>query len=210
MLKVEFGLKESADNEGGLGVAAVWFVFKGQGLSGELDGVDERCAGALKRALRASRFEGAREDVLEVLAPAGVGVGRIVLVGAGEAGERDELAIEQAAARAYRAVSHSGAQVLQIDVAGLGPQQAARAAFGVCLAAYRFDKYRTRQKPKQRPSIGAVRVIGAPVAARRLLRRRSCDRDQERGQHSRPGKPGALHGRVPGTPGLSASPQAGP
>ena len=166
MLRVEFGSGEAAAGEDGeLGVAAVWFVFKGEGVRGALEAVDERCGGALRRALRASRFEGAREEMLEVLAPAQAGVGRIVLVGAGEPAEWDELAIEQAAARAYRAVSHSGARVLRIHVCGLDLRQAARAAFGACLAAYRFDKYRTREKPTQRPSVSAVELIGAPAAS---------------------------------------------
>src|SRR6185437_7722185 len=166
MLRVEFGSEEAAGGgDDDLGVAAVWFVFKGEGVGEALGAVDERCGGALRRALQASRFQGGREELLEVLAPAGAAVGRIVLVGAGEAGEWDELAIEQAAARAYRALSHSGARVLRIHGCGMGPRQVARAAFGVCLAAYRFDKYRTREKPSQRPSVSAVEVIGAPVAS---------------------------------------------
>ena len=65
ILRVEFALREAADREGDLGVAGVWFVPKGRGLSGALESVDEGCGGALGRALRASRFEGEREDVLE-------------------------------------------------------------------------------------------------------------------------------------------------
>src|SRR6201999_1851920 len=40
------------------------------------------------------------------------------------------------------------------------------AAFGIRLAAYRFDKYRTTEKPEKKPSVTAVSIAAAdPKAA---------------------------------------------
>ena len=60
----------------------------------------------------------------------------------------------------------SGAEALTLDLKHLSAEQAARAAFGVVLGAYRFDKYRTTLKPEKMPSIKTVRVVAAdPKAA---------------------------------------------
>ena len=48
---------------------------------------------------------------------------------------------------------------------GDAPDLAARAAFGVTLAAYRFDRYRTTEKPDKKPSVAAVIVESADTAA---------------------------------------------
>jgi len=62
-------------------------------------------------------------------------------------------------------VKLSGAEVLTIDASNLSPEQAARVGFAVRLAAYRFDKYRTTQKPDKIPSINTVRVVTSDLRA---------------------------------------------
>src|SRR4051794_3020362 len=100
--------------------------------------------GALAQAAAASRFTGAKGQTLDVLAPAGVDAARLVLVGLGKVDAIDAIAIEHAAASAYAAVKASGLSTLRIELPDAGPELAARAALGVRLAAYRFDKYRTK------------------------------------------------------------------
>src|SRR5205085_10275101 len=52
------------------------------------------------------------------------------------------------------------------DKAKLKPAEAAaRLAFGAALRAYRFDKYRTKEKPERKPSLGAITVM-TPVPAK--------------------------------------------
>jgi leucyl aminopeptidase len=48
---------------------------------------------------------------------------------------------------------------------GLDGEQAARAGFGVRLAAYRFDRYRTKEKPEAKPSIERVVIVTSDPAA---------------------------------------------
>src|SRR5690606_41398042 len=72
---------------------------------------------------------------------------------------------ETGAAAGYNAVKLSGAETVALELGWLSPAQAARAAFGVRLAAYRFDRYLTREKPEKKPSVTTVRIVTADPAA---------------------------------------------
>ncbi len=145
------------------GTALAVLAFEGAELSGAAARADAAAGGAISRAVAGSRFKGAKGQVLDVTAPAGVEFDRLLLVGLGSE-TADDLAVEQAAAGAYNAVKTSGLAALALD---FGEASAAHAALGVRLAAYRFDRYRTREKPEQKPSIETVRIVaGAPEAAR--------------------------------------------
>jgi len=152
----------------GLDQAAVLAVlaFEG-GLSEAANRANEAAGGAVLQAQSAGRFTGAKGQTLEFLAPAGVGAARLLLVGAGPQDKLDDLGLEQAGACAYQAVKTSGLTTLAIDFSGLSGPQAARVALGIRLAAYRFDRYLTREKPEKKPSITHVRIaVADPDAAR--------------------------------------------
>jgi leucyl aminopeptidase len=144
-------------------------VYEGEDLAGAAAEADSAVGGALGRALSAGRFKGAKGQTLDLIAPAGPQIGRLVAFGLGAAEKLDDLAIEQGAAAAYQAVKATGLLSLTLDLGGFTPAQAARAAFGVALAAYRFDKYRTTEKPDKKPSITKVQLavedVGAAEAA---------------------------------------------
>ena len=144
--------------------ALALLVFEGGALAGPAAQLDATTDGALTRAIAASRFKGSKGQTLELVGPAGSSAGRIVLVGAGSRDTLDERIVEQAAASAYAAVKISGLKTLVVDVSDLAPEQAAHAAFGVRLAAYRFDRYRTKEKPEQKPSVETLRVLAADAA----------------------------------------------
>jgi leucyl aminopeptidase len=122
---------------------------------------------ALAGAYAASRFTGAKGQTLDLIAPAGESAARLVLVGAGKPEAFDGLAAEHAAATAYNAVKASGLELLRVELPNAGADFAARAALGVRLAGYRFDKYRTKEPAEKKPSIVRVQVATAePDAAR--------------------------------------------
>jgi len=108
--------------------------------------------GAIAQAVSASRFTGAKGQTLDILAPQGVDAARLVLVGAGKRDKFDALGAEHAAATGYNAVKASGLEALRIEGAGRA-DLAAHAALGVRLAAYRFDKYRTKEPAEKKPSV---------------------------------------------------------
>ncbi|MDB5494211.1 MAG: cytosol aminopeptidase, partial [Phenylobacterium sp.] len=129
-------------------------VFEGAKLDGQLG-----------RAAAASRFTGAKGQTLDILAPEGGGAARLVLVGAGKADAFDVLGAEHAAATAYGAVKASGLETLRIELPNGDPLLAARAALGVRLASYRFDKYRTKEPAEKKPSIAKTQVVAADADA---------------------------------------------
>ena len=146
------------------GVLAV-LSYEDAGLSEAAQGLNARAALLLTNAIPRSRFKGAKGQLLDFLAPAGLEATRLLLLGAGKTTEFDDIAIENAAASAYNAVKASGPFVLTLDF-GLDAPRAAHAALGVRLAGYRFDRYRTKEKPEAKPSIATVRIaVADPDAA---------------------------------------------
>lgn len=79
-------------------------------LAGLGAGLDAAASGALSKAMSSGRFKGAANSSLNVLAPAGIDAGAVLLVGAGAADKFDDLAVEAYAATAYAAVKMSGAE----------------------------------------------------------------------------------------------------
>ena len=163
-MQVEFvSIQVPADVEGALG----FVVHEEAPLSGAAAAVDQAAGGALTRALAASRFKGAKGQVLDLVAPAGLKAGRLLLLGAGPREKADDLILEHAAASAYQSVKTSGLTQLTLDMGAASPAQAGCAAIGVRLAAYRFDRYRTTEKPELKPSIETVRIAVDDVQAAR-------------------------------------------
>ncbi len=161
-MKIEF--VSSGGAAPGTGAVAA-LVFEGGALSATAGRIDSTTSGALTRAIGAVGFTGAKGKPLDVVAPAGLDVARVLLIGAGARDAFDAAAAETAAAEAYQALKTSGAKLLTIGLDDLPPEAAARAALGVRLAAYRFDRYRTKEKPEKKPSIETVRIVTEDVAA---------------------------------------------
>jgi leucyl aminopeptidase len=124
-------------------------VFEGEPLDGPL-----------ASAAAGTRFTGAKGQTLDILAPEG-GAQRLVLVGAGKRDAFDALGAEHAAASAYAAVKLSGLDTLRVETPNGDTELAARAALGVRLACYRFDKYRTKEAAEKKPSITKTQVSSA-------------------------------------------------
>jgi len=120
--------------------------------------------GPIGQAVAASRFTGGKGQTLDILAPQGVNAARLVLVGAGKRDAFDDLAAEHAAATAYNTVKASGLELLVVEGAGAA-ERAAHAALGVRLAAYRFDKYRTKEPAEKKPSVLKTLVATADADA---------------------------------------------
>ncbi len=176
-MELEFRGKGEAPGAKGA-LAAI--VFEDGLRAGDAAVLNEATGGALDRALTNGRFTGAVGQTLELIAPHGIDVARLVLVGAGKQKDFDSSAAELAAAKAYRAVQTSGVETLVIRLTGLSPTLSSRAALGVSLAAYRFDKYRTTEKAEKKPSIKAVWLaVDRPEAQRRPRRGSATLRSQK-------------------------------
>ncbi|HVA34639.1 MAG TPA: leucyl aminopeptidase [Stellaceae bacterium] len=147
----------------------VLFVGDGRKLSAEGTQLDKRSGKALTRALSASRFKGKAEETLAILAPSKLGVGRVLLVGTGKADPGDRALWQHCGGVVVASLNGTGeseASVL-IEASDRSAEIAAHVAYGARLRSYRFDKYRTKEKPEQKPSLKSLSVLVADVAAAR-------------------------------------------
>ncbi|MDP1987934.1 leucyl aminopeptidase, partial [Phenylobacterium sp.] len=145
--------------------ALALIVFEGSVLSGAAAEADQQAGGVVGRALAQGRFTGAKGQVLDLTAPAGHAAERLVLVGAGKREAFDDVGAELAAASAYSAVKLSGLTVLRVAFADPTIGKPERAALGVRLAAYRFDRYRTKEPADKKPSIVRAEIVSVDAAA---------------------------------------------
>ena len=126
------------------------------GLAGQ---VDAATGGALGRALAAAKFTGKKGTSCLVLAP-GAGLSRVVMVGYGKP---DALALEEAGGIAALALAKETDAA--VATGGLSAEGAAAVVMGAVLRAYRFDRYRTKEKPEDKPALAALTVLCADPAA---------------------------------------------
>jgi leucyl aminopeptidase len=134
--------------------------------------LDEASQGAVARALRsAPRFHGKKGELLPILAPARLAARRIVLFGLGKPEAADARLYEDVGGALCAHLNGAGESeaATLVDVAeaaaiGAG-EAAARLAFGARLRSYRFDKYRTKEKEEQKPSLTHLNVMTSEAAA---------------------------------------------
>ena len=140
-------------------------VLEDRKLSPSAERLDQITGGALSRAMGVSKFKGRKDDTLAVLAPAGLdSVGRILLVGVGKASALDAMAFQNLGGSIVAQLNGAGESAAQICLDALEglkldlPSAAAELAFGARLRSYRFDKYRTKEKPEQKPSLKTLTI----------------------------------------------------
>jgi leucyl aminopeptidase len=153
--------------------AGAWVVgaTAGAALLPAAVAADKAGGGALTRALKTSRFTGKSGQMLDVLAPAGLGASRILLAGLGKPEELDEKNLEVLGAQIAGKLLAGGdvRASLQID-APKGSriengEIAAHLAFGARLRSYRFDYYRTRNRDEYDTDFTGLRILTPDVAA---------------------------------------------
>ncbi|MEJ1960622.1 MAG: leucyl aminopeptidase [Gammaproteobacteria bacterium] len=143
--------------------------------TGRVAELDRACAGQLSKACRVTRFQALAGEICEVLAPSGLEVSRVLIVGVGDASALTEQNTNESAGLICARLLSTGEAAITIDVTGAGedannPTAAAHIAFGVRLRAYRFDRYRTPETSK--PLLGKVTIVSsAPRDAQRLFSR---------------------------------------
>jgi leucyl aminopeptidase len=143
------------------GTVVVGVLAKGT-LTKSAQALDRKTSGAIKRAIKSSRFEGNKGQSLSLIAPAGTRLDRILLVGLGKSDEVAVTEMENLGGRIFAETQRdkSGAVAVAVDAvpgAGLSAWEiAARMAYGARLRSYRFDKYRTKEKASDKPSIRAI------------------------------------------------------
>jgi leucyl aminopeptidase len=152
--------------------AVVVGVWEDGALTAAARRLDEATGGAITRAVStAHRFKGKKDELLPVVGPANLSLSRIVLAGLGKPESVDALALQQLGGKLLAHLNGAGeeAATFAIEIDDKAPigqvEAAAQLAFGAQLRDYRFDKYKTKQKPEQKPSLNELTVMTTAASA---------------------------------------------
>ena len=141
--------------------ALVLLAHEGEKPSGLWQAADEATGGAIARALEVAAFKGAKGKTVTILAP-GAGLTRVIVIGLGKPAEVTDRVLNEAGGAAVAALSRDAAAALAVGT--LTPAQTADVALGAVLKAYRFDRYRTKEKPEDKPKLAKLSVLTADTA----------------------------------------------
>ncbi len=146
MLEISFA-KADLPDEGVL----VLPLAEGAEYSAPVAALDKALKGGLKRALEAAEFTGKKGQQASILAPGKYK--KILAIGTGKA---DAPSKPEALGGAIAA---SLAKESAVAVLASNAEQGAKLAFGARLRSYRFEKYRTTQKPDEKAKLTALTVL---------------------------------------------------
>jgi leucyl aminopeptidase len=154
----------------------VLVVFVGDGV--RLGSATRRVLGAagdlLARVARAEQFTGKNGAILDIVAPAGLKVSRLVVLGTGKEDlkARDFLKLGGIAMGKIPAAASEATIIAELPAGAMKPEGAAAVALGVSLRAYAFDRYKTKRKENEEGPAKARITLGVAdsAAARRAWR----------------------------------------
>src|SRR5437588_775971 len=136
--------------------------------------LDEETGGAVSRAVAAApRFHGKKNELIPIIGPPNLPLSRIVVAGIGKPDAVDPRLLQDLGGTLVAHLNGAGESEATFaldlgDAASVKPADAAaHLAFGAELRSYRFDKYRTKQKPEQKPSLTRIAVATEAAGAAR-------------------------------------------
>jgi leucyl aminopeptidase len=144
--------------------ALVLLVGEDEAAAGLWQQADQATSGAVARAIAAAAFKGGKGKSVSIPGP-GAGMSRIVIYGIGKRSALTGHALEEAGGAVAAQLAAEAA--VAIDAGGLTPEQAAGLAMGATLRTYRFDRYRTKEKPEDRPKLAKLTVLADDAAKAR-------------------------------------------
>jgi len=138
-----------------------------------LAGKDRSTLGALgpqkqtaSSALDRQRFDGESGSASEQFIDENGSVRRLLMVGTGTGSEPKEAA-EKLGGTAAARLQTSGEKKAVIELSGLGydADAAARVGLGAALRSWRYDRYRTKLKDNQKPTLEEIVIVGGDSSA---------------------------------------------
>jgi len=152
--------------------AVVVGAWEERALTAAARRLDEATGGAVSRAVAASpRFHGKKNELIAIIGPPNLPLSRIVVAGLGKQDAVDPRLLQDLGGTLVAHLNSAGESeaTFAIDLgdgAAVKPADAAsHLAFGAELRSYRFDKYRTNQKPEQKPSLAGITIETEAVSA---------------------------------------------
>ena len=152
------------------GVIAVG-VTEDRALGATARALDEQSGGALTRALSGGRFRGKQGTSTTIVAPHGLALDAVLLVGLGQPGRIDGRQLRALGGKVVAALNANGAKTgaIALDAvegaAMAPPAIAAAVAAGARLGSYSFDKYHTKKKDEDKKTLAQLTVMLAEPAA---------------------------------------------
>ena len=139
--------------------ALVLLIGEAEVLTGDLlSATDEATAGAASRAFASAEFKGKAGTTCVILAPGG-GLTRVIAVGLGKLDALNHRIAEEAGGHAAALLPREVSAT--IAAGGLDPALAAAVAMGAALRAWRFDRYRTTEKPDEKPRLAKLTILAS-------------------------------------------------
>ncbi len=136
--------------------ALALLVPEGGTLAGIGALADAATGGAIARAFAAAEFSGKAGQSVTILAP-GAGLSRVVAVGLGAGADISVRVCEDAGGALTPLLAKEARVMLAADQ--LSGAQAVAVALGATLRRYRFDRYRTTEKPEDKPKFVNLVVL---------------------------------------------------
>src|ERR1700722_1685573 len=141
--------------------ALALLVHEGEQPSGLWQHVDEATGGAISRAFTVAEFKGGKGKSCSILAPGGE-LTRVLAVGLGKPAELTQKILEEAGGTISAALTRES--TVAVAAGTLTASQAAEVALGAVLRSYRFDRYRTKEKPEDKAKLTKITVLTADLA----------------------------------------------
>jgi leucyl aminopeptidase len=131
-------------------------------------------ANTVRRVAEANRFKGKSGSTLDMLAPQGLKVSRLIVVGAGKLSglkDYDFFKLGGAVAGKLRAGDDAVTVIAELSTGAMTSEQAAAIASGIRLRAYKFDRYKTKKKDGEDTALRAEvsLAVGDVAAARKAF-----------------------------------------
>ena len=126
------------------------------------------------RAAAADHFKGKNGSALEIVAPAGLDVARLVVLGVGKARDlkqQDLVKLGGIAMGKIPATATAATIVAELSGGAMKPDQVAELALGIRLRAYAFDRYKTKRKDDEERAkeVKVTVAVATPAGAEKAF-----------------------------------------
>jgi leucyl aminopeptidase len=181
--KFEISFSKSAKLNGGL--AILLKTVDAESAAG-VEAVDP--AGVVAKASKIARFSAKSMSALDIVAPEGAPVERIVVIGLGKAAELTAHDWLKAGGAAASRIRNTDKAAVFIDVPGLevSARAAADFALGMLLRAYSFDTYKTKKNDEEETRHGRAARRRAGLRAPAAPGDHALEGRQEQGSRPSP------------------------
>jgi len=131
-------------------------------------------ANLVRRVAETNLFKGKSGSTLDILAPQGIKIQRLIVVGTGKLSdlkEKDFLKFGGIAAGKLNTRTEAATVIAELPGGAMKPDQAAAMASGIRLRAYKFDRYKTKKKDGEDTALRAEvsLAVGDVPAARQAF-----------------------------------------